>query len=119
MKQRKQVVYFVRSGELIKIGITSDHRGRINALKAANASPVSELGVIEGGSDLEQSLHERFGYCHSHGEWFFATPELLAYIQDTAVPYKEGMGKTETITRDYGYAGLTLPQMLVAGLLVT
>lgn len=68
MKQNKRVIYFLQSDELIKIGITSDYTGRINALKAANASPVSELGVIEGGRDLEIGLHKRFGDCHSHGE---------------------------------------------------
>ncbi len=66
MKHKKWVIYFVLANGFVKIGTTSDYDRRIKALKAANASFIEELGVIEGGNDLEKSIHQRFRHCHSH-----------------------------------------------------
>jgi hypothetical protein len=118
MKHKKWVIYFVLANGLVKIGTTSDYDRRIKALKAANASFIEELGVIEGGNDLEKSIHQRFRHCHSHAEWFFATQDLLAFIGDEAVPYQAGMGKVLFDGDNVVYAGLTMRQMRLAGMLV-
>ncbi len=110
MKQKKQVVYFIQVGDLIKIGRTSDYNSRIQALKSTIPNEVIELGVVVGGSELEKELHKRFNANRSHGEWFHATSELISYVDKTAIAYEEGVGMSEQSQKAV-YGGLTIQQM--------
>ena len=75
-------VYFVRCGELIKIGTSTDVHQRVASIRTMTPLPV-ELVAIAAGSRAEESvLHARFAHLRQHGEWFTATPELLAYIAE-------------------------------------
>lgn len=76
-----QVVYFVRMGDLIKIGTTSNLLQRIQGLSLTMGHV---LATEPGGYMREQELHGRFAALREHGEWFRAEPELLAYID--AIP---------------------------------
>lgn len=85
--QRRGTVYFMRFGDLIKIGYSADLRQRLKALR-----PDSVLATMPGTMQDERALHARFGPLWDHGEYFRAEPELMAYIdevratQDTRQP---------------------------------
>jgi hypothetical protein len=52
----------------IKIGRTTDVKGRIKALQTGAGAILSTLAVIP--DDVEQELHCRFSSMRRHGEWF-------------------------------------------------
>lgn len=69
------VVYFVRFGDRVKIGFTSDMKARMAVI------PHDEiLATIPGGRELEQKLHHRFKLTRLTGEWFRISPELMHFI---------------------------------------
>jgi hypothetical protein len=74
------VVYFIRMGDLIKIGYTTNLQKRVSGLSLTMAHVVA---TVFGGSALEEELHERFADLREHGEWFRAEPPLLDYIETT------------------------------------
>lgn len=75
-------VYFIRSGELVKIGTSTNVHARIAALRNMSSLPLELLAVAAGSYDEETAVHERFRHLRQHGEWFTATPELLAFIAE-------------------------------------
>jgi hypothetical protein len=84
-------VYFVQApaNGKIKIGTTQDPRRRLVDLMKGSPVPLEPLGVVRGGINVERQLHVRFGHCHSHGEWFEGSTDLLAYIEARALPWPE------------------------------
>ena len=73
---RVEVVYYIRSGERIKIGTSANPRQRLGSLH------FEELLAFEpGGRGLEQRRHAEFA---SHrvprSEWFAVHPELAEHI---------------------------------------
>lgn len=72
-------VYFIRLGPYVKIGTSSDVRGRIGALSLA---PGNLLAVIPGSYQVERATHKRFASLRAFREWFYLQDELLAYISD-------------------------------------
>ncbi len=85
MPDQPQVVYFLQQGDggPIKIGIAEGTRldRRLKQLQTASPLPLRLLGIIEGGSDLERRLHEKFAGCRLEGEWFSAAPDLLRFVR--------------------------------------
>lgn len=74
-------VYFIRSGDLIKIGYTSDLEERKRNLQVSNPTIIEVLKTIPGGYPEEQQLHKRFAHLNKTGEWFYAVQELTDFIQ--------------------------------------
>ena len=64
------MIYFVRSGQYIKIGISEAPRRRIASMQTGNPEEIEVLAIIEGGAALEAELHRRFAAFHRRGEWF-------------------------------------------------
>lgn len=79
-RKRASVVYFVRAGGLIKIGVSNDIAHRLTALKAMSPVPIALLASIPGDAKDERRLHEQFAHLRQHGEWFTAANELIDYI---------------------------------------
>lgn len=78
--------YFARmvnpdGSALVKIGHSNNVRLRRKLLQTGAPAPLEILGVIAGGRNVEERLHERFHAAHVHGEWYRAEPDLLAYIR--------------------------------------
>lgn len=95
-------VYFIQHGGPeghIKIGTTtSNPYARLRTLQTGAPEPLVLLAAIPGNLLLERELHERFAAIRTreNGEWFHATPELLAFIEgaqcgtrQTAIPRGE------------------------------
>lgn len=94
------LVYFVEAEgvDRIKIGSTADLKKRLADLR--NISPITLhlLAVVEGGVAVERTLHDRFASSRLHGEWFAASPELRALIQDI----QERTKSAEALETAYG-----------------
>lgn len=77
------VIYFVQEGAdgPIKIGCTVLPRSRVQNLQVANPRELRLLGLMDGGTEQEDSLHDEFRETRVRGEWYEPTPELLAGIE--------------------------------------
>lgn len=80
-------VYFLEATccRAIKIGYTSGPvEDRIRQLQTAHPAPLRLLGCVEGDDDgslaLEGHLHITLGAWRLTGEWFRASPEVLACL---------------------------------------
>ena len=80
--RRRMNLYFIRCGDAIKIGITSNIKARMRDLAVANARALRVLALIEAGRYEEIAVHQRFAALRISGEWFRASPELLAFVQE-------------------------------------
>lgn len=70
------VVYYMRIGNRVKIGTSTN---LVERLKALNPE---ELMVTEpGGPDTERSRHRQFADLRTHGEWFKLEGPLLEHIE--------------------------------------
>ncbi len=79
----KEIVYFLRAGDFIKIGkATGSPKARIATLQTGCPFPIVAIGYISGGIAEEFALHKRFEKFHAHGEWFHATPQLIEAIEE-------------------------------------
>ncbi len=78
------VVYFVASGDAVKIGTTGDLRTRLADMQSGNPVPLRLLGCIPGGRAIEQKLHRRFRALHLSREWFKNTGDLQEFTESIA-----------------------------------
>lgn len=86
---RAHAVYFIRCADFIKIGMSHDRRKRLDALRGSLPFSFVPLGWIscvsrESALCLESKLHWQWMKSRQCGEWFKATPELLAFIAEKA-----------------------------------
>lgn len=77
-----EVVYFLRAGDAIKIGYTTNLAARQRALETGSAVPMELLAAIPGDRSEEARLHREWWHLHIRGEWFRADEELLRYIRE-------------------------------------
>ncbi len=100
--QNQPLVYFFGKSnfgdthpDFIKIGYTGTELSlRKAALQTGSESVIWSMGVLPFEAEdearrEEKRIHEHFGGFRAHGEWFYATPRLLKYIEDYAVQYTE------------------------------
>lgn len=94
-------VYFIQVGRSgtgpIKIGISVDFASRLAALQAANPYQLVTLGVFPGGLTVERLMHSWFKHLRLNGEWFRASPELLAFIMAFHAARHEAEGAVEYV----------------------
>lgn len=70
------VVYYLRFGDRVKIGLSSDLARRLGNL------PYDEiLGLEHGARGLEMRRHRQFAHLRLSGEWFVAADELIDFIK--------------------------------------
>lgn len=80
-----EIVYFLRAGDFVKIGkATGAATSRVSQLKTGCPFPIEVVATIPGGYAKEGAIHRRFASIRAHGEWFHATPELLAYVAEVS-----------------------------------
>lgn len=80
----KSVVYFLRAGPFVKIGLASfgDVQARIEDLQTGCPYEITLLAVTIGDRSAELKLHRRFESLRSRatGEWFAFDGDLEMYI---------------------------------------
>ena len=76
-------VYFVRSGDLVKIGMAISIKKRVNSFKTANPHEITLKGYIESKDPSwdEKKCHEIFSKLRKTGEWFNITDvEIMRFL---------------------------------------
>ena len=100
--QNEHLVYFFAKStfgdtnpDFIKIGYTGTELSlRKAALQTGSESPIWALGLLpfdeeDAARREEKRIHEHFGGFRARGEWFYATPRIIQYIENYAVQYTE------------------------------
>lgn len=75
-------IYFIQSGDYVKIGYSKNPEKRLKSLQTGNQAPLKLLLVLDGGTDKEAELHERFAELRSRGEWFYHSNDLAHFIDN-------------------------------------
>ncbi|WP_060888669.1 hypothetical protein [Streptomyces scabiei] len=83
-----EVVYYMRFGNLIKIGTTGQLYTRVRRLK-----PDKLLAAEPGSYDLEAKRHREFARFRAEGEHFYPAPPLLQHIRRVQAQYKPRVPK--------------------------
>ncbi|WP_241833369.1 GIY-YIG nuclease family protein [Streptomyces caatingaensis] len=79
-RKHPSLVYFIRNGNRVKIGTTTDLRRRIRTLALR---PEHVVLIERGGRELEREFHERFAkYRDGKTEWFRDVGALSEYIAE-------------------------------------
>ncbi len=77
-------VYFLKPVGMdgpIKIGCSKWPENQLGVYGSWSPFPLEIIVAIPGSIDLEKNIHECFVDCHSHAEWFHASPRLVAAIE--------------------------------------
>lgn len=74
-------VYFARSGNRVKIGVSKNPRARLEGLRTGSSTKIRIYYVTPGDITLERELHRQFGADRINGEWFIYSPQIRAWIQ--------------------------------------
>ena len=72
--------YFVRRGDLIKIGHSAVPKDRMTALQCNFPEPLEVLAIVSNTFIDEPTAHKKFDHLRVRGEWFRAAPDLLEFI---------------------------------------
>lgn len=77
-----EIVYFMKAGELVKIGMTRGNvLTRAAQLQTGCPHKIEVLCTINGDQERESRLHRQFAHLRVHGEWFFASIDMMACIE--------------------------------------
>lgn len=76
------ICYFVKGGELIKIGFSSEFEHRFKNIQSMCPVPLEAVATFRGGRTLEHLLHEAFWKYRSHGEWFRVEGRLRMVLEE-------------------------------------
>jgi hypothetical protein len=87
-------VYFLRSGEQIKIGFSAGPYSRISSMTTGLAFGVLSLGAVQGNRSDERQLHNEFAGLRIHGEWFHAKWRLRLFVANCIAAGRIVWGKT-------------------------
>jgi len=76
------VVYFARASQsgLIKIGCTTNLRGRMSALRSRTHGTFEFLGALQGDRTVERGMHMKFAPHNFQSEWFRDVPEIREFV---------------------------------------
>ena len=77
------MIYFVRSGDFVKIGYTGsmDPKERVNDMQTGNPQKLELLFCVSGGYKREAFLHNYFFDYKSRGEWFRIDGKLKKHLE--------------------------------------
>ncbi|MBD7992813.1 GIY-YIG nuclease family protein [Ochrobactrum sp. Sa2BUA5] len=73
-------VYFLRSGDTVKIGFSRSVPKRVKSLSAATPHETEVLKVIPGTNQTERYFHTHFRAYRQKGEWFRLEGDLAAFL---------------------------------------
>lgn len=81
MKNRKHRVYFLASGERVKIGVTTNVNNRVRAISSMSPDRLEIAFIIPGDRTSEKLLHGLFAPDRLHGEWFKFSDDIREFIE--------------------------------------
>ena len=79
-------LYFVKSGDRIKMGITSEWERRLSSIRRGNAFDVEVIRIFHSDPEtiveLERDLSESLKDANAHNEWYYDCPQVRAAIEE-------------------------------------
>ena len=93
-------VYMIQAGDggAVKIGYSHSPIKRLAALQTSNQTSLQIMRVLDGGTDIEALLHQRFSHLHVVGEWFRFAPEMLSELGCVDLPIPMAARRTIATT---------------------
>lgn len=79
-------VYAIASGDLVKIGWSTNPQKRFSKIASDNGADCDLLGYISGTRDDESEIHQRFAANRVRGEWFARDHEIDSFIREFSRP---------------------------------
>lgn len=76
----RREVYFIKSGDLIKIGCSANISKRMADIQTWSPYKLELLAIMPGNVRVENALHSYFEDEWSHAEWFHPSARLLEMI---------------------------------------
>ena len=83
-QQTEGYVYFVRCGEYIKIGYTSDPNTRMSKFRTNNPYVCELVAIMKGGRIREAEIQRQFSEHLHRGEWYRLHESIAVFIKDLA-----------------------------------
>lgn len=83
------MLYFIRSGQYVKIGVADNPWERLSNFQIASPEKIELLAVAPGSFDEEARHHSMFSKHHARGEWYHASEPILDFIYATREKYHE------------------------------
>lgn len=81
------MIYFIRNGEYIKIGVADNPWSRLTSFQIGNPSELELLAVAPGSFEEESVYHNMLHRYHKRGEWYQATEPVLELVQSVREKY--------------------------------
>ncbi len=75
-------VYFIRSGDYVKIGVAMNVARRFATLQVAHPEDLELLLEVPGGPVQEAALQKQFCRYRVRGEWFRLSDEIETWIEE-------------------------------------
>lgn len=79
-RARKSYIYFIRAGDMVKIGVSVDPSKRFEALQTGCPIKCELVHIEYGGIEREAHHHQRFAELREHGEWFRYEDALRTFL---------------------------------------
>lgn len=79
-------VYFLKTGNEVKIGFSVNPRERLHSLQTGCARPAKMVKIVKGTPTTERAFHKRFAEYHLKGEWFDLRGRLAKYLEQCVDP---------------------------------
>lgn len=89
-------IYAIECGERIKIGHSKHPERRFSKIASDAPFPCHMLGYWPGSVADELEVQSKFLAIRSHGEWFAATADLLAFVAQNVMP-AHAVGKRKAV----------------------
>lgn len=82
-------VYFIRAGQMVKIGVSVNVAARLRDHQISSSEPLYLMLVMPGNAAKERELHARFKSKRVHGEWFKIDDEIAAYVAEQRLKLRD------------------------------
>jgi len=80
------VVYAILTGDLVKVGTTTQLDKRLQRYSSYRPEGVDVLAILPGGIDEERALQMQLGaHVARPFEWFYANEDVVTYLRDRMV----------------------------------
>jgi len=79
-------LYFLKSGNAVKIGYSTNPRGRLHSLQTGCSEPAFFAKIIPGRRADEARFHKRYAEYRLRGEWFDLRGSLARYLERCNAP---------------------------------
>ena len=88
-------IYFIRSGDFVKIGFSTNTQYRMTHLQIANPHEPELLFEIEGDKLIENYIHLVLKGHHHRGEWFHLNEAVAYFLNDLSLGVDVDAARTD------------------------